>query len=404
MKYKYQARNKAGELQVGYVEAPSKDVALSVLTGHELFVLSIQSAERHTFRETLFQFFNRVKIRDLMVFTRQLATLMESELPLDNALRVLYQQTTNQILREAVFQVAQDVEAGLSFSQALERQKPIFSDFYVSMVRSAEVTGRLEEALTFLASYVEKEAQWKLKVVNALIYPGVLLGLFLIVAVVMVTVIFPKIEPVFAESGAQLPAITKAFLSTGRIVIDWWWVVILVLGGTVFIVVDYFNTREGKTVKGQLLINLPVFGKLFRKMYVARFAQSLSVLIKGGIPLTQCIEIGADTIGNVVYVETLKAVADGVREGALLSQMLLSYQQYFPAMVGQMAAVGETTGRLDEMMVKISTFYENEVNDMMANLSELLQPILILIVGVGIGLLFASILIPIFNLAQSFKL
>ena len=389
---------------MGFVEGPSKDAAISTLTTHELFVLSLESAERKSPFDSILGFFNRVKTKDLMVFTRQLATMLESEMPLNSALQSLYQQTPKVALKEAVFEILQDVEAGLSLSQALERQQPIFSDFYVSMVRSAEVTGRLEESMMFLASYIEKEAGWKGKISTAMIYPGVLITMFVIVAGVMVAFVFPKIGPVFQDSGVQLPWMTQALLTVGSFLTNWWWLAILLVAGIAFIIVDYFKSPEGKAVGNQLIIIVPVFGELFRKIYIARFSQSLSVLIKGGIPITQAIEIASSTIGNVVYEEILKDIAEGVREGALLSNLLSSYPKYFPLMVGQMAAVGESTGRVDEMMSKISDFYDNEVNDMMANLSELIQPILILIIGVLIGLLFAAILLPIYNLAQSFKI
>lgn len=404
MKFKYQARNKMGELQVGFVEASTRDAASNTLMSHELFVLSIESTEKKSVFDALTRVFNRVKIKDLMVFTRQLATLLESQMPLNNALQSLYQQTSNAILKESVFQTLQDVEAGLSLSQALEKQRPIFSDFYVSMVRSAEVTGRLEEAMTFLAYYMEREAKWRGKIVNALIYPAVLLGMFVVVAGIMIAVVFPKIQPVFSEGNVQLPFFTQILLSGGQVISDWWWVALLVLAGIIFILIDYFKSNEGRAVSNQLILIIPVFGELFKKIYIARFCQSLSVLIKGGIPITQAIEIASSTINNVVYEEALKQVAEGVRGGALFSQLLGENVKYFPIMVSQMAAVGETTGRIDEMMNKIADFYDSEVNDMMANLSELIQPILILIIGVLIALLFASILLPIYNLAQTFKI
>ena len=300
-KFKYQARNKSGELQAGFIEAVSQETAANTLLRHDLFILSLISVEKKGFRDRFLTFLNRVRTKDLMVFTRQLATLIESEMPLDNALKTLYQQTKNPILREAVFQVQQDVESGLSLSQALDRQKSVFSDFYVNMVRSAEVTGRLQEAMLFLAGYVEKEAQWKSRIANAMIYPAVLLGLFLVVAIVMVVVVFPKIQPVFEESGVDLPWISQALLSGGNIFVEWWWLVLLILVGLVFIAIDYFKSDEGKIVASQLILVLPVFGELFRKIYIARFSQSLSVLIKGGVPIAQAIEIGANTIGNIVY-------------------------------------------------------------------------------------------------------
>jgi len=404
MKFKYQARNKNGEMQVGFVDAPTQDSAASILTSHDLYVLSIESMEKEGLKDRVFGFINRVKAKDLMLFTRQFSTLIESEMPLDNALQALWKQTKNSILKEAVFQLSKDVESGLSLSQALERQKPLFSDFYVSMVRSAEVTGRLEAALLFLASYLEKEAGWQGKIVNALIYPIVLLSLFIVVAGIMVVVVFPKIKPIFEESGTSLPFISQVVFSVGQFFIDWWWVAILIIIGIGFIIMDYFKSEEGKVVSNQIILYVPVFGDLFKKIYIARFSQSLAVLIKGGIPMTQSIEIAGDTIGNVVYQEALENVADGVKEGKLFSQLIDSYEKLFPALVGQMSSIGETTGRLDEMMLKISDFYDREVNDTMANLSELLQPILILVIGVSIAILFASILLPIYNLAQTFKI
>ena len=404
MKFKYQARSKTGELQVGFVEAATRDSASNTLTSHDLYVLSIESAEKKSIFDALTKVFKRVKTKDLMIFTRQLATLLESQMPLNNALQSLYQQTNNETLKESVFLILQDVEAGLALSQALERQRPIFSEFYVSMVRSAEVTGRLEEAMTFLAYYIEREAKWKGKIGNALIYPAVLLGMFVIVAGIMVAVVFPKIQPVFTESNVQLPFVTQALMSGGQLISNWWWLVILVMAGIAFIIVDYLRSNEGKAVGNQLILVIPVFGELFKKIYIARFCQSLSVLIKGGIPITQAIEIASSTINNVIYEENLKQIAEGVRGGALFSQLLSESTKYFPIMVSQMAAVGETTGRIDEMMNKIADFYDTEVNDMMANLSELIQPILILIIGVLIALLFAAILLPIYNMAQTFKI
>ncbi len=402
MKFKYKARSKTGEMQVGYVEAPSKERAIAILQRHDLFVLSIEEPKNIGVIERLSRFFNRVKSKDLMIFTRQLATLIESELPLSNALRSLYKQTKNEQLQTIVYQLAQDVESGLALSQALERQKPVFSDFFVSMIRSAEVTGRLEEALTFLAGYLEKEAQWKSRIMSSMIYPLILVGLFIIVGGIMVVVVFPKIEAVFAESQAELPLISEIIFSTGGFIAQWWWVVVAIIGVIAFVITDYFKSSEGKAVWGQIILQLPVFGNLFQKLYITRFAQSFSVLIKGGIPLTQAIEVAGNTINNAVYLELFQNIAQGVREGGLFSDLLLRQEKYFPAMVGQMTAVGETTGRVDDMMLRVADFYEREVNDMMNNLSELLQPILIIGMGILVALLFAAILSPIYNLAQTF--
>ena len=212
MKFRYNARTQQGELQTGFVEATNREAAAGILTGHNLFVLSLESSEKRHRYDFITGIFNRVKISDLMIFTRQFATLMESKVPLNTVLKTLYKQTNNQILKEAVFQISSDIGAGLSLSQAMERQKGIFSEFYLNMIRSAEITGRLEEAAQFLADYLEKESIWKSKIRSAMIYPVIVIIMFIAVAGIMVVVVFPQIAPVFEETGMDLPVLTKIFL------------------------------------------------------------------------------------------------------------------------------------------------------------------------------------------------
>jgi len=228
--------------------------------------------------------------------------------------------------------------------------------------------------------------------------------LFFIVAGIMVVVVFPKIQPLFEESGAELPLVSKIVFGAGEFVQTKWWLVLFILFIIWYILYDYFKSPEGRQVGGQILLKLPIFGPMYQKMYIARFAQSFSILLQGGIPVAQAIEISGDTILNFVYRTLFKQMSQGVKEGEQFSQLLLRYPQYFDPMVGQMTAIGETTGRMDDMMVKIADFYEREVNTVVGTLSELLQPILLVVMGVFVGLLFASILLPIFNLAQSFAL
>jgi type IV pilus assembly protein PilC len=402
MKFKYNARTQDGELQTGFIDAANRQVALNILTSHDLFILSLEGAEKIGWLQKTFGFLNRVKIKDIVIFTRQFATLMESKVPLDNSLRSLYQQTKNPILKEAIADISSDIDAGLSFSQALERQSAIFSEFYVNMVRSAEITGRLEEVASFLADYFEKESEWRSRVKNAMIYPITVISLFIIVAIMMLVVVFPQIGPIFEESNVELPMLTKIFLSTGYFLLNWWWIIVIVAVMLVFLAIDYFQKDEGKAVLNEITIKLPIFGNMFKKIYVARFAESISVLIKGGIPLTQALEISSHTIGNIIYRDMLHEIAEGVRGGASLSSLLSQNEYYFPPLVGQMVAIGENTGRLEEILSRVSSFFTREVNDVLNNLVELIQPILMAVIGVLIGLLFASILIPIYNLAQAF--
>ncbi|MEK7593178.1 MAG: type II secretion system F family protein, partial [Patescibacteria group bacterium] len=397
------ARTKQGELQTGFVESPSQEMAANILNGHDLFVLSVKSAERKNFFEGAFSFFNRVKIVYLMTFTRQFATLLQSTVPLNDSLVTLHKQTKNPVLKEAIFEISNDVSAGLSLSQALERQSGIFSDFYINMVRSAEITGRMEEVMGFLADYLEKEAVWRSRVRNALIYPAFVLSLFAIVGVFLLTFVFPKLTIVFEETSVKLPLMTKIFLEAGNFLLNWWWAIAIIAVLLITLLIDYLRTGEGKAVLSEIMIKLPVLGDLFKKMHVARFSESLGVLIKGGIPITQAIEVTAHVIGNVIYRDILDEIAEKVKAGELLSNLLRQNEYYFPDLVGQMVAIGENTGRLEQMLEKISDFYSREVENTLDNLTELIQPVLISIIGIFVGLLFASVLIPIYNLTQSFN-
>lgn len=402
MKFHYNAKNKSGELQTGFVEAVNREAAANILIGHDLFILSLESAEKEKWYDRFLGFFKRVKLTDLMVFTRQLATLLEAEISLGDSLKNLYRQTKNPILKEAIFEISSDIDAGLSLSQALERQSKIFSEFYINMVRSAEVTGKLDESIGFMADYLEKETNLVSKISNALIYPAIVFGLLFVVAGIMVGFVFPQIEPIFRESGAQIPLFTQILLSAGSFIGEWWILVVLVLLVAFFIIIDYFRSAEGKVVLDEILIQLPILKDLFKKLYVTRFSESTSVLIKGGVPIAQALEIASHTVGSLIYRDAIHRIAEDVREGKLLSQALEEYDQYFPPLVGQMVAVGENTGKLDELLSRVALFFTREVDNILSNLVELIQPILMIVIGIGVGLLFASVLLPIYNLVQGF--
>lgn len=402
MKFKYSARTQTGELQTGFVDALTRESATAILSSHNLFILSVEEADRVPWYERALRYFNRVKLRDLMVMSRQFSLLLESKVSLADSIQALYRQTTNKTLKETIFEVSSDVNAGLSLSQAMERHPNIFSEFYVNMIRSAEITGRLEDAMTFLADYLDKEVAWRGRVKNAMIYPVMLIVVFVIVAIFLLTSVFPQIEPIFRDSHVALPFITQVFLSIGDLIIQWWWALIVVFALVVALALDYIHSDEGRVVMNELVMKLPVFGALSRRMYVARFSESVSILVRGGIPLTQAIEIAGRTIENVLYKELLHEIAERVKGGELFSALLAQAERYFPPLVGQMVAIGEGTGRLDEVLSRISTLYTREVNDTLDRLTELIQPVLILIIAVFVGILFASILVPIYNLSRVF--
>lgn len=401
MKFSYKARTKEGELQVGNVEAASKEAGLAILLSHGLFVLTLEPVVENTWGSKILEFFKRVKVQDLMIFTRQFATLLASQVPLSDSLASLYKQTTKPVLKEAIYEIAGDIDAGFSLSQALGRHPGIFSEFYVNMVKSAEVTGRLSEVLSFLADYIEKQADLLSKVKNALTYPIFIIVLFVVVVLIMVTMVFPQITPILNESHVQLPIFTVILLGISQFMIHWWWTVVIALIAVVFILIDYFQTNEGKVVLDTIALKTPIIGKLLQKLYVSRFSESARVLIKGGLTIPQAVEISSRVIGSTIYEESLHNAAEQIRKGKLLSQALASMPE-FPPLVSQLISVGESTGRMEELLGKINDFYSREVENTVENLVSLIQPILMVVIGVVIAFLFASILLPIYSLSQTF--
>ncbi len=389
-------------MQVGNVEAANRTAAFNILNSHDLYILSLDEVRADRFLSSFFNFFNRVRKVDVMVFTRQFATMLEAKIAINDALKNLQTQTKNYYLKEAIYEIAEDIDAGLSLSQALERQHHIFSEFYVNLIQSAEVTGRVEEVMGFLADFLEKEIGLLSRVRNALIYPIFVLVLFVIVAGILVAFVFPQLAPIFEETSVEVPTMTKLLLSSGQFVANWWVAIVIVIIGLGAALFQYIQSKEGREVFDQIGLRLPIIGQLFKKVYVARFSESLSVLIKGGIPIAQAIEISGHAIGSTIYQESLHEIADQVRGGELLSTSISKNEAYFPPIVSQMVSIGEKTGKLEEMFDRISRFYTREIDSAVGNLVELIQPALMVVLGVMVGILFAAILIPIYNLAQAF--
>ena len=401
MKFKYQAKTKEGVTQVGFVEAVDRDAASAILAGHDLFVLSVIAEQPPTALDAIAGFFGRVRRKDLIVFTRQLSTLLEARIPLNNALKILYEQTAQLRLKEAISQVTDDIDAGVSFSQALARQEKIFPDYYIEMVRAAEVTGNLNEVAAFLADYTEKEGDLAGKAASALVYPGIVVGLFIVVAFILLTFVYPSLGSVFAENGVALPWYTQVLLSAGTFLNKWWIAVVIAVAALATLSTNYLQTEEGTAVLDEAKIRLPVVKKVYLPVIMARFGNSAALLVHGGIPIAQALEIIGHMMGNVLYRDVVHGIAEDVRQGELLSASIAKYPDFFPPLISQMVAVGETTGKIEEMFTRLSGIYTREADEITNNLVDLIQPILMIGIGVMVGLLFASILIPIYNLTDS---
>jgi len=401
MKFKYKARTKDGTLQVGFVDAGSRDSAASILSGHGLFILSLESSEGRGVFDAISSFFGRVKRKDMMVFTRQLATLLDAHLPLGTALKSLYDQTEQPVLKEAILQIVEDIDAGLSLSQAMDRQSGIFPKFYIEMVRAAEITGNLNEIMGFIADYAEQEDMLVGKATSALVYPAFVVALFLVVGFIMIAFVFPQIGPVFTDAGVQLPIYTKILLGVGQFLGTWWPAVLIIILFLLFWALEYSRTPEGKAFMDDAKIKLPIVSKVYLPLTMARFSNAAALLIRGGIPIAQSLEVIAQMVGNVLYKDAIHEIAEDVRRGELLSQSIAKHANFFPPLVSQMVGVGETTGRTEQMFSRLASFYGREADSITNNLVDLIQPTLMIVVGLLVGLLFASILLPLYSLTSS---
>jgi type II secretory pathway component PulF len=401
MKFKYQAKTKDGETQVGFVEAGNRDTAVAILTNHDLFVLSVVAESEPSTIDRIAKFFARARQKDLVIFSRQLATLLDARLPLGDALKILRQQTENATLKEAVYQISQDIDAGLSFSQALARQGRTFPDYYTEMVRAAEVTGNMNEVAAFLADYTEKEGALASKLSSALIYPAIVLLLFVVVAFILLTFVFPSLGGVFAQNGVVLPWYTEVLLVTGTFLEKWWIVVLVVAVVLVALGINYAETDEGIAIIDEAKIRVPIAKNVFVPVILARFGNSAALLVHGGIPIAQSIEILSHMLGNTLYRDITHQIANDVRQGMLLSESIAKYPGYFPPLVSQMLAVGETTGKIEEMFGRVAAIYTRESDEVANNLVDIIQPVMMIGMGLMVGLLFASVLIPIYNLTAN---
>lgn len=401
-KFRYTARNELGEVQAGLVEAASRDLAIRILQENKLYILALETTEKKKLSEAIFGFFQKVNVKDLMLFTRQFSTLISAEVTISDALRTLHKQISKPVLKDAIFDVYTDVEGGLYLSQALSKHPNAFSDFYVNMVRSAEVSGRLEQTLLFLADYLEREMKLNSKVKGAMIYPIFVIGVFVAVLGIVVTFVIPQLQSIFTEVNAELPVLTRILMSAGGFLSDWGWIILIFLAVAIVFAIRYFRSEEGKQVWDEILLSIPVIGGLNKKIAITRMSTSINVLLKGGLPIASSLEISGRVVDNTVFQRILNETADDIRKGGTISGTFSRYPDYFPPMVTQMIVIGENSGKIDELLEKVSSFYNEEVQNTINNAVELIQPILIVFLGVFIGLFVAAVLIPIYNLAQVF--
>lgn len=402
MRFTFKAKDEQGEKRDGVIDAASKELAYQILVENKLNPVSI---EREAGDDSLTRYikksFDRVTPKDLLVFFRQFQALVGSKVPVVYSLRAIGDQTENRFLNGILKDISNDVEDGAPFSVALSKYPDVFPQIITSVIKAGELSGNLETSIANVANSIEKNYRLTSKIRGALIYPAFVLGTGLVVGFASVTIIIPKITLIVEDMDADLPWHTLAVIRMGHFMENYWWAVLVVFFGIIFSLVYYVRTESGRKEWDRIKLELPILGKLFQYLYITRFSANLLILLEGGVSIVQSLLTVSDVVNNDVYKRLIIACADEVKAGGNISSVL-SKSDYMPAIVPKMINIGEKTGKIGESLGNVSKFYEQEMDDMVKNLSVLIEPILIVGLGIGVAILAFSILLPIYSVIQKF--
>lgn len=393
--YQYIAKDKSGHTATGILDALSESEAAEILHKKGLVVVSVKQAKKKTIKQKD----SEINTDDLVVFSRQLATMIDSGIPLVQSLGILSEQIENKNLKNIVIIVRQDIEAGMSFYNALARHPKVFSELFVNMTRAGEASGMLDEVLDRLASYLEKQAVLNRKIRSSLVYPAVVVTLAVVITGVLLLKVVPTFKGIFEMLGGDLPLPTRILIGISDLLgKSFLFIVVLsIISG--FFLKKYINTEKGRYNFDSQKLKMPVLGALFRKIAIAKFSRTFSTLVKSGVAILNALEIVAKTSGNKVVEEAVANCRIAVRNGEPISQPLYK-STVFPPMVCRMIGVGESTGQLEKMLSKIADFYEEQVDAAVAALTSMIEPLVISFLGIVIGGIVISLFMPIFKITE----
>ncbi|MCM2359018.1 MAG: type II secretion system F family protein [Geobacteraceae bacterium] len=397
-KFSWEARSKTGSAQKGSMEASSAALVEAQLKRYGFTGIAVKEEGKR--RELKIPGFGAKKVdsKDLVVFTRQFATMIDSGLPLVQCLDILASQQENPTFKKILYKVKEDVESGSTFADALGKHPKAFDDLFVNLVAAGEVGGILDTILNRLAAYIEKAMKLKKKVKGAMVYPTTIMAIAVIVVGVILVFVIPTFAKMFADFGGELPAPTKIVIAMSNFITKY---IIVMIGAGIGINVaikKYYATPNGRKVMDRLFLKLPVIGPLIRKVSVAKFTRTLGTMISSGVPIMDGLEIVAKTSGNKVVEEAIFKVRQSISEGKTMAEPLAACG-VFPPMVVQMISVGEATGAMDAMLNKIADFYDDEVDDAVGALTSMMEPLLMVFLGTVVGGLVVAMYLPIFKLA-----
>lgn len=400
MLFRYKAVDEKGINKEGEIDASNKDMAISGLQHRGLIVIYLENAEssKSILGKDLFE---RVSMRDIVIFSRQISTLFEAQVSALKAFTMLAQNSENKLLGRKLSQVAQDLQGGTSISGALSKHQDVFSEFYVNMVKAGEEIGNLDKTFSNLAKYLDRQYTLTSKARNALIYPVLVVITFFIVMVLMFVVVIPKLSAIIKDSAQDVPVFTKIVIGISEFFVNYGFIVLIF-----FILFGMWvwwlsSTEKGKDYIDKTRLNIPVIGNLYRKLFLSRISDNLDTMLSSGIPIVRSIDITAKVVGSRIYNGILKDAAESVKSGTVLSAAFEKYPDQIPNIMIQMVKVGEETGSLGPILKTLGDFYKREVDDAVDTLVGLIEPVMIVVLGLGVGILLVSVLMPIYNIASS---
>ena len=398
MLFKYKSVDDKGIKKEGEIDAPNRDLAISGLQRRGLIIIAIAEAEGE---KSIFKmsFFEKVSTKDIVILSRQIATLFEAQVSALKAFSMLASNAENKLLGKKLLEVGDDLQSGVSISGALGKHPEVFSEFYVNMVKAGEETGKLNQTFLHLSEYLDRQYALTSKTKNALIYPLFVILTFFVVMTVMFVVVIPKLSAILLDSGQEIPIYTKIIIAISDFFVNYGFIALIFIFLFGIWIFQLSRTEAGKNYIDKTRLSIPIIGDLYKKLFLSRIADNLDTMLVSGIPIIRSIDITADVVSSRVYKTILKDVAENVKSGASLSQAFERYSEYIPGIMVQMVKVGEETGSLGQILKTLADFYKREVDDAVDTLIGLIEPVMIVVLGLGVGILLVSVLVPIYNLA-----
>lgn len=397
--FAYKVRDRSGKIFTGSMEGENRSAVVSRLREMNYFITSINEKRKGFVLSKQITLFQRIKLRDLTIFYRQFATMVNAGLTLVNSLDILTEQVENKALSNNIKVVKSDVEAGSTLADAMAKFPQVFSELYISMVRAGEIGGVLDDILLKIADLMEKDFALRQKIKTAMSYPSFVAGAAVIMSIFMLTFILPQFVGVFAAFGGELPALTQFFITLTYLFNKYWYIFFIVFAALVSALLAYIKTPNGKFNFDKFKLNAPIFGEINRKGAIARFTRILGTLIKSGVPILEALSVSSNAIGNLVISSAVLGAKTRIKEGQSISGPLEA-SGVFPPMVTQMIMVGEESGELEEMLINVAKFYDQEVDRTVDNLTAIIEPLLMVFIGLTVGTMIIAMYLPIFNMVN----